>query len=1111
MSDPQQEFEKHYDKLNEAQREAVDAIEGPVLVIAGPGSGKTEILSMRAANILRQSDIYASGILCLTFTESAEVNMRERLAKIMGSEGYRVGVHTFHNFCKRLKNEYSEYFDDTAFFDVADNIIKIEILEDIFADLPHDWDIRSEHPEFGFNYLKPARNAISDLKQAGLSPDEFEKILDQNDVFIEEVKKHVNQVFSKRTTDDDMLESLAELAEMFADYEAERIVPTFRPLSEVLAKRLTYVIEEAKETDSTKPITALKKEVTKKIDGKRVLKAGTRTRARELVHVYREYEEEKYRRGYHDFDDLILDVIQEIESNDTFRAEVSESFQYIEVDEFQDTNDAQLRLLMAVAGEHPENNPNIMVVGDDDQSIYRFQGAEVGNITNFKDYFANPQVITLTENYRSKQHILDKARTVITQGENRLENHLEEIEKDLSQAMEFEDDSSQAVLHELPTRTHHNRAVAKIAKELIDEGIPAEEIAVIGRLHDDLEQVVPYFHELEIPIAYKRQQNVLEEPHIRELVTMCRFLNYLNKQAFDAADSLLPEILSYDFWGLERDTVWELSLTAYEKRQPWLSVMKEHKSDAIKQIANFFLDLSKKTTHQPAEHILDKLIGADITEDIGEDETDADEIAGLPETDVGDFSSPFKSYYFYPEKLEEDPAEYLRFLSSLKEFVRALRNYKEGQVLSISELVDFVDTHEKNNELVTDTSPFINSKDAVTLTTAHGAKGLEFDAVILAAAVQDRWADKSQHRRIYFPGNLPVAYEGDEEDDYIRLLYVAMTRARHQLHAVSFISDDDGAEQVALSFLEEANLDTRTHDDLPDTTTILESTTPDIASGPYVGDEKDLLLPLLEQYETRGLSVTHLNNFLDVRYGGPKNFLTSNLLRFPQPMSKHLVYGSAIHETIEKIYHFLRKEETHPSTETVLEWFRDDIENRRIDQQTKEYLKERGADSLKIFYKVKKDDFSTSHFSEYSFSQEGVVVNGVPITGKIDKLVPISGEKMSVHDFKTGSSFDKWVDYQAKPLQYGRQLIFYKLLVENSSRFKDIEVDTGVIEFVEPDDGEVKTLEKEITQKESDDLKELIAVVYEHIMNLNFPDTSDYSEDAKGIKAFEQDLLEGNI
>lgn len=1100
-------FQKHYSKLNEAQREAVDTIDGPVLVVAGPGSGKTEILSMRAANIVKKSDIYASGILCLTFTDSAEVNMRERLTEIMGPEGYRVGVHTFHNFCKRLKNQYSEYFDDTAFFDVADNIVKIEILEEIFSELPHDWDIRSEHPEFGFNYLKPARKAISDLKQAGLSPDELEKILDQNDGFIESTKEGVNHVFSKRTTDDDMLESLAELAEEFADYESERIVPTFRPLSEVLAKRLTLVIEEAKETESTKPITALKNDITKKVDGKRVLKSGTRTRVRELVHVYREYEKEKYARGYHDFDDLILDVIQEIENNDTFRAAVSESFQYIQVDEFQDTNDAQLRLLMAVAGEHPENAPNIMVVGDDDQSIYRFQGAEVGNITNFKDYFANPEVITLTKNYRSKQNILDTARTVITQGENRLENHLKEIEKDLSAEMNFEKNGSRTVLHELSTRTHHNRAIAKVAKELVDDGTPAEEIAVIGRFHDDLEQLVPYFHELEIPITYKRQQNVLEEPHIHELITMCRFLNHLNKQNFDAADSLLPEILSYDFWGLGRDVVWELSLEAYEKKAPWLSVMKTHKNKTVQKIAGFFIDLAEKSTHQPAEHILDALIGAGVTESIGQDSADADEIENLPEDPDSDFESPFKTHYFSQEKLETDPAEYLRFLSSLKAFVRALRNYKEGQILKLSELVDFVDTHEKNNELVTDTSPFINSQDAVTLTTAHGAKGLEFDAVILVSAVEDTWAKSSRHRKIYFPENLPVSYEGDEKDDYIRLLYVAMTRARHELHAMSFATDDDGSEQVALSFFNEAEMEKQSHDDLPDTTALLESTTPDVTAGPYVGDEKDLLLPLLEKYEKNGLSVTHLNNFLDVRYGGPQKFLSSNLLRFPQPMSKHLVYGSAIHETIEKIYHHLRKRNELPDTDTVLEWFVNDIETRRVDQKTKEYLKERGIDNLKIFYENKKETFTADHVSEYSFRQEGVAVNSVPITGKIDKLVPVSEEKMSVHDFKTGSSFDKWTDYYVKSLQYGRQLTFYKLLVENSSQFKDKEVDTGVIEFVEPDDGEVKTLKKEITKEEVDELKELIAVVYEHIMNLKFPDTTEYSKDARGVKEFKQDLL----
>jgi DNA helicase-2/ATP-dependent DNA helicase PcrA len=422
-----------------------------------------------------------------------------------------------------------------------------------------------------------------------------------------------------------------------------------------------------------------------------------------------------------------------------------------------------------------------------------------------------------------------------------------------------------------------------------------------------------------------------------------------------------------------------------------------------------------------------------------------------------------------------------------------------------------VGINKKNNELVTDTSPFINSDEAVTVTTAHGAKGLEFDAVILVAAVEDTWADSKRHRRIRFPENLPVAYEGDTKDDYIRLLYVAMTRARHHLHAVSFAVDDDGDEQVELSFLDDTDLETRSHDDLPDTTTLLESTTPEITAGPYVGDEKDLLLPLLEEYETRGLSVTHLNNFLDVRYGGPQNFLSSNLLRFPQPKSKRLVYGSAIHETLERVYKHIKANDSRPDTETVLAWFKEHITTSRIDETTKVHLLERGQDNLRTFYEERQDTFSAEHWSEYSFGQEGVVIEDVPITGKIDKLVPTADNKLVVHDFKTGSSFDRFSNYYAKSLQYARQLTFYKLLVENSQNFSDKKVDTGVIEFVEPDDGEITILEKDITADETSRLEKLVAVVYEHIMNLDFPDVSDYSEDAKGIRAFRDDLLKDKI
>ncbi len=121
-------YDERYKKLNKKQKQAVDAIDGPVLVIAGPGSGKTEILSLRVGNILRKTDTLASGILCLTFTESAAVNMRNRLAALIGHEAYRVAIYTFHSFCVDIINRHPEFFYGGASFTPADTLVQIEVL-----------------------------------------------------------------------------------------------------------------------------------------------------------------------------------------------------------------------------------------------------------------------------------------------------------------------------------------------------------------------------------------------------------------------------------------------------------------------------------------------------------------------------------------------------------------------------------------------------------------------------------------------------------------------------------------------------------------------------------------------------------------------------------------------------------------------------------------------------------------------------------------------------------------------------------------------------------------------------------------------------------------------
>ena len=174
-------FEERYKALNSAQRHAVDSTDGPVMVVAGPGSGKTELLSLRVGNILKRGTAKASSILCLTFTETAARNMRERLEDLIGADAYRVAIYTFHGFCTDIIGRYPEYFFEATHFRPASDLVQSEILETIFKDLPHKHILAGFHQERGYAYLKECQTRIKDIKKGGLTPLRFREILEENE------------------------------------------------------------------------------------------------------------------------------------------------------------------------------------------------------------------------------------------------------------------------------------------------------------------------------------------------------------------------------------------------------------------------------------------------------------------------------------------------------------------------------------------------------------------------------------------------------------------------------------------------------------------------------------------------------------------------------------------------------------------------------------------------------------------------------------------------------------------------------------------------------------------------------------------------------------------
>lgn len=1079
------QFERRYSQLNPEQKKAVDTIDGPVMVVAGPGSGKTELLSLRVANILRKVDIRPGNILCLTFTDAAAFNMRQRLAGLLGRDAYRVAIHTFHSFGMEVINRYPEFFYNGAIFLPADDVTQTEILEGIFRELEYGNPLRSEHQN-QFVYLNPVKKAIEYLKKAGLTPDEFMRILEANKKETALIDPLISSVLTDRVSKK-MIPALEGFISDLYRIPAEILPGNFKSLSSVISQSISSAVNEAKESDSTTPITEWKKEWTAKGDDKltHLVDVLRESRMNELASAYKEYMTRMRSEGYYDFNDMILDAIAMLENNTGIRLDLQERYQYLLVDEFQDTNDAQMRLIRLLTDhETHEGRPNIMVVGDDDQAIYKFQGAEISNILQFRTAFRDVALVALKQNYRSTADILAAAGHIIKKGVNRLENILPDIQKDLHAANKQLKDGA---IHskEFASREAEYQWVVQEVGKLTANGIPMKEIAVISREHRLLEAIVPYFHAARVPVAYERQQNVLEEPHIIQLITMIRFVDSLMKKS-ESADDLLPEILSYPFWGIGRTKIWELSVMAYRDKIPWLSAMLSSGGE-LKDIAELFIDLGAKATYATAEDILHELIGG-----------------------------PFSVFYFGEEKFNRRRADYLRFLSSLQSFVGSLREYHRGRPVSASDAVSFVDMHVSNKLPIANFSPFVNAQDAVQLMSAHKTKGLEFEAVFVINCQEDIWASGRSRGQFPLPSNLPIAPAGDTLDDQLRLFYVAITRARRLLYLTSYHFDHKGKESARLGFIvsdEKApsyfNSEVTELEAMGITpeSLLLQSWNAGLVA-PFVADEKALLQPILQEYQ---LSVTHLQNFLNVADAGPRAFLERNLLKFPQPKSPDGVFGSAFHGTIQRVYQELKRTGALPEMNQVNEWFKCFLKDGRLNKIETEMLEKRGIKALEVYYPAKRDYFSAEDKIEFNFKKQGVFVGSAHLTGKIDRLSE-EGSEIIVHDFKTGKAIISWEPSDAyekiKAWKYCRQLAFYKLLVEHSRDFGGTkQVKRGVVEFVEPVRGNFIDLTLDIDPIQVERLVKIIEIVYGKIMNLDFPDISKYSKDISGILKFEDDLI----
>jgi DNA helicase-2/ATP-dependent DNA helicase PcrA len=1127
------DFDTRYRKLNAAQKQAVDTIDGPVMVIAGPGTGKTELLSMRAANILRKTDTLPDNILCLTFTDSGANAMRERLTQIIGADAYKIAIHTFHSFGSEIINQNGQFFYQGAGFRPADELSSYQLLRTILDGLDYNNPLASKMND-EYTHIRDVTSTISELKKSGLVSAELLDILDANDAVIEKAEPLLAAVFAGRISKA-TIDQLQPLAEQIRNFDGIIELPTIPSLAVVLADSLAQAVDDAAAQNSTKPITAWRNKWMKKNEvGEFILKARERSvKLRAASTVYDQYLNRMQEAELYDFDDMILRVVHAMEVFPELRFNLQEKYQYIMVDEFQDTNLAQMRILLDLTNnEVNAGQPNVMIVGDDDQAIYSFQGADISNIGTFRTTYDQTALITLVDNYRSTETILSHARSVITLGSDRLENHITELDKTLQ--AHFETNLTNVSLAELPNISNERSWVVESIQQQIKSGAAPNSIAVLARRHHELVALLPYLAEKGIRVNYERQDDVLQLDSIQLIEHISMLLVALFEQRHQEANSLLPKLLAHPSFAINPASLWKLSLAASKNHESWMEIMAA--TPEFVPVHEWIIAGSQMLAHTPLEQMLDYIVGsapelssrsAAVFNKHLQPESKA-----TPEPDFAPgakpfvensdgkgehiaFVSPLYNYFFSEEKRTATPDLYLTYLEALRTIRTKLCEYIPNEAPKLQTFLEFIRLHRELGSTITSIRPQgTKIDDAICLMTAHKSKGQEFDHVYIVGAIDSAWGERvrTRSRLIGYPENLPLAPAGDTFDERLRLFFVAMTRARKNLTISYSLTNDDGKSTLRASFLagDEWTASTpassNTIDDLVHDAELMWYQPLATLIHPTM---KELLRPVLENYK---LTITDLNSFLDVTRGGPQMFLLNNLLKFPRAVSPSAGYGTAIHATLHHAHTHVGATGSHHPIEDILHDFEENLQAQRLAEADFDQYLERGSAALTKFLAAKYDSFSASQKPELSFDYQAVFIGSAHLTGKLD-LVDINEGTVVVTDYKTGKPSRNWTgttDYEKIKLhKFKQQLMFYDLLLAHSRDYSKYTVEKGVLQFVEPTmRGEILALEASFTSEDLQRFTRLIQAVWRHITTLDLPDAKEFEPTYKGMLALEEQLLD---
>ncbi|HUY05166.1 MAG TPA: ATP-dependent DNA helicase [Candidatus Paceibacterota bacterium] len=670
-------FEEAYQKLNKKQKEAVDTIYGPVMVVAGPGTGKTQMLALRIGNILQKSTgTKPDELLALTFTESAVAALRTRLASFIGGAAYRVRIHTFHGFAQSILELRPDLFPRIAEGAQLGEVRGMALMEELL-DAGSYTKIRS--PKNPHRSARDLLAFMSKLKQEHYAPEQYLAELTQ------------------------ALEAV--LADPDRVHESGRYAGQEKGEYRIRRERLEKHIE--------------------------------------VAHLFRAYQDALEKESLYDYEDLINEAVRGLESDEGFRAQVGERSQFVLADEHQDANPAQNRLLELISDF--DGSPNLFIVGDEKQAIYRFQGASLTSFFSLKEKYPDMRVISLDENYRSRSQILAAAHDLIAPApvpDAALRPELAAV-RGAGGAVE-------EVVCDTPRE--EREAICAHIRELYAGGVPYDDIAILTKKNADVLALAESLRQAGIPEDHASAEiSALSHPVVVLFIALIRALTDLSQDAALARAFFLP--------GLPMPLAERMRLLGTPRAgKPLVKVLEEQGTSELRAWVRHMKKLAEEMSATPVVAWLARLA------------SESGFVAGVL-------------------TLAESEDAYEAYQGFMEEAALLAREKPSATALDLLARLALIEKHELRVRRA-------RTKHAgVRLMTVHGAKGLEFPHVIIAHATDEKWLrGKSDEFSL-------LLEKEDDEHDVRRLLYVAITRARDGVLITRAEVTDEDSAQTPLRFV----------------------------------------------------------------------------------------------------------------------------------------------------------------------------------------------------------------------------------------------------------------------------------------------------------------------